>query len=435
MGVRVPFWAVFGFRIRSSKGVADIPTVLLRRAALFVFSAVLAGCGQAYAPARSAAQTVAGTGAVSAETGYKVDYSFRGHPSGATPTGLTSFDGAQYGTTIAGGTHTFGGVFVRNATGVKMLYSFQGGTDGASPTGALVAFGGKLYGTTEYGGAAGDGTVFSIDTQGNEHVVYAFKGGSDGAAPAMGALLGHNGALYGTASAGGEPSCRVGKGVGCGIIFSVTAAGSERVLHRFRGKPDGAAPMGSLIESGGKIYGTTEFGGLHDNGSIFAFSGTSVHLLYSFKGYPDGANPYAGLVLSHGTFYGTTAFGGAFDYSGTVYSLSRGVEHVLHSFRGTPDGAVPVGSLTLIDGTFYGTTEYGGSNERGCTGRGIGGCGIIFRITASGNQKTLHVFRGFPDGSNPWGSPILRGDRLYGTTTSGGRGGEGTIFSMPRPAK
>lgn len=375
-------------------------------------------------------------GVVTGQTGYKVIYSFNGYPSGATPTGLTTFHGAQYGTTINGGAHTFGSVYVRNAAGVKMLYSFKGGADGASPTGTLASFGGKLYGTTEYGGSAGDGTVFSVDAKGNEHVVYTFKGGSDGAAPAMGALLNYKGALYGTTSAGGKPSCRVGSAVGCGIIFYVTPAGDEHVLHRFAGKPDGAAPMGSLIESDGKFYGTTEFGGDDDNGSVFRLSGTSEHRLYSFKGYPDGANPYAGLVLSDSTFYGTTAFGGAFDYSGTVYAVSSsGVEHVLHSFRGGSDGAVPVGGVNAVNGVLYGTTEYGGNNGRGCTGHGISGCGVIFSITTSGDEKTLYRFKGSPDGARPWVSPIPQGGLLYGTTTSGGRGGEGSLFSIPRSSK
>jgi uncharacterized repeat protein (TIGR03803 family) len=436
VGVRVPFWAVRALLSDPRKVIAAISPASLRITALFACSSILAGCGQGYAPARSASQSLAAIGAATPQTGYKLVYSFKGYPSGATPTGLTVFHAAKYGTTINGGAHTFGGVFVRNPAGVKMLYSFEGGADGASPTGALTAFGDKLYGTTEYGGSAGDGTVFSIDTKGNEHIVYTFKGGSDGAAPVMGALLDYKGALYGTTSAGGEPGCRVGSTVGCGIIFSVTPAGKERVLHRFAGKRDGAAPMGSLIESGRKLYGTTEFGGDYDNGSVFEVNGSAEHQLYSFKGYPDGANPYAGLVVSGGTFYGTTAFGGAFDNSGTVFAVNpSGVEHVLYSFRGYPDGAVPVAGLTADNHVLYGTTEYGGLSQHGCTGRGSNGCGVLFSITTSGKEKTLHRFRGVPDGAHPWVSPIRQGALLYGTTTSGGRKGAGSLFSIPQASK
>ena len=167
----------------------------------------------------------------------------------------------------------------------------------------------------------------------------------------MGALLDYKGALYGTTSAGGEQGCRVGSAVGCGIIFSVTPAGKERVLHRFAGKRDGAAPMGSLIESGRKLYGTTEFGGDFDDGSVFEVErqrpsiGSTVS-----KAIPMVRTHTPASSVIDGTFYGTTAFGGAFDYSGTVYAVNpSGVEHVLHSFRGYPDGAVPVAGMTAVN--------------------------------------------------------------------------------------
>ncbi|HEY2474255.1 MAG TPA: choice-of-anchor tandem repeat GloVer-containing protein [Candidatus Cybelea sp.] len=399
----------------------------------FLCGVVLASCGQVTNPVPSSPHIA---GAAASAAGYKLVYSFRGYPSGETPTGITSFRGALYGTTIDGGTHTFGTVFVRTATGVKTLYSFKGGSDGSGPTGALVPFGGKLYGTTEYGGPAGDGTVFNISATGHEQVVYSFNGGTDGAVPIMDALVAVNGALYGTTSAGGDSSCHVGQAVGCGVVFSVTPQRAEHVLHRFGSKAgDGAVPIGGLVESGGNFFGTTEFGGSYGNGTVYALTSSgSEHRLYNFKGYPDGANPFAGVTLYQGTFYGTTAFGGAFDYSGTVYSLdSSGTERVLHSFRGFPDGATPIASLSVFGGVLYGTTQYGGDDGHQCLGHGVEGCGVVFTITTSGNEKTLYRFKGVPDGANPWMSPILSGKRLYGTTVSAGRLRHGSIFALPAP--
>lgn len=406
-----------------------------KSAAAFLGGVILTSCGQAMSPVASSPQVA---GAVAPAAGYKLVYSFPGYPSGQTPTGITYFRGALYGTTINGGAHTFGTVFVRTATGVKTLYSFKGGSDGSGPTGTLVPFDGKLYGTTEYGGPAGDGTVFSIDTQGHEQVVYSFKGGTDGATPTMDSLVAANGALYGTTSAGGDSSCDVGQAVGCGVVFSVKPPRAEHVLHRFGSKAgDGAAPMGRLVESGGNFYGTTEFGGSYRNGTVYEMTSSgSEHRLYNFKGYPDGANPFAGVTLYQGTFYGTTAFGGAFDYSGTVYSLdSGGTERVLYSFRGIPDGAAPIDSLSVIGGVLYGTTQYGGDDGQECLGHGVEGCGVVFSITTSGNEKTLYRFKGEPDGANPWTGLILGGKRLYGTTVSGGSLGEGSIFALPAPAQ
>jgi uncharacterized repeat protein (TIGR03803 family) len=162
-------------------------------------SVILAGCARA---GNSTPLPLQAAALLSLQTDYHTLYSFKGHPSGATPTGLTAFQGALYGTAAEGGAHTFGSIFVRNSAGVRMLYSFKGGKDGAEPEGALVALDGNLYGTTGYGGARGDGTVFAISNAGVERVLYSFKGGTDGATPILGTLLVAGGTLYGTTSAG-----------------------------------------------------------------------------------------------------------------------------------------------------------------------------------------------------------------------------------------
>jgi uncharacterized repeat protein (TIGR03803 family) len=392
---------------------------------------VLAGCARAGnsmpLPPQGAAD------AVSSQTDDRVLYSFKGYPSGSGPTGLTAFQGALYGTAAEGGAHTFGSVFVRNSTGARMLYNFEGGHDGAEPEGALVALNGTLYGTTGYGGARGDGTVFTIDTAGVERVIYSFKGGMDGATPILGTLLVDNGRLYGTTSAGGDSKCHVLSSDGCGVVFSVTPSGTENVLHRFSGNPQGANPVGPLIDVHGALYGTTASGGAYNDGSVFKISSGSLQTLYSFKGYPDGAVPYAGVIEHDGTIYGTTAVGGAYDDSGTVFSLSSsGTERVLHSFKGYPDGAVPYDQLTYAGGVLYGTTQFGGDAGKKCTG-GILGCGIIFSITTSGDENVLYQFKGVPDGTSPWSSLIREGAVLYGTTLSGGANNKGSIFSFELP--
>ena len=60
------------------------------------------------------------------------------------------------------------------ASGFRILYSFKGGSDGAQPYSAPVELGGLLYGTTAAGGTGcgglGCGTVFAIDATGLERV-------------------------------------------------------------------------------------------------------------------------------------------------------------------------------------------------------------------------------------------------------------------------
>ena len=81
---------------------------------------------------------------------------------------------------------------------------------------------------------------------------------------------------------------------------------------------------------------------------------------------------------------------------------------MLHNFAGIAsgkqdgDGAEPNGGLVLDKkGAIYGTSYYGGNEGGSC---GSVGCGTVFKLappTKNGGawtQKTLHVFKGIPDG-------------------------------------
>jgi uncharacterized repeat protein (TIGR03803 family) len=146
-----------------------------------------------------------------------------------------------------------------------VLHRFEGHSDGANPNGGLVAVNGVFYGTTNSGGRGcpqgpGCRIIFAIAAAGQEHVVYRFKGGTDGSSPS-GTLVWLHGRLYGSTSGGGTASpCSSGSGTGCGTVFSVDTSGNERVLYRFRGDADGGSPNGSLLALNGKLYGTTYSG-------------------------------------------------------------------------------------------------------------------------------------------------------------------------------
>jgi uncharacterized repeat protein (TIGR03803 family) len=87
--------------------------------------------------------------------------------------------------------------------------------------------------------------------------------------------------------------------------------------------------------------------------------------------------------------------------------------------------ASPIGELVEGgDGSFYGTTSTGGT----------GGFGTIFKITPAGVMTTLAEFSGNGStnkGARPAGGLILAQDgNFYGTTAKGGAGDLGTIFKM-----
>ncbi|HEY6578016.1 MAG TPA: choice-of-anchor tandem repeat GloVer-containing protein [Rhizomicrobium sp.] len=125
-----------------------------------------------------------------------------------------------------------------------VLYSFSGGKDGATPTAGLLYQNGTFYGVTSAGGTSGVGAVFAFDpATKKEKVLHSFKGFADGDAP-FGGLLYHGGQLFGTTEYGGTN--------GSGTVYSVDpATRAERVIYIFRGGKDGDQPMSNLIYRGG----------------------------------------------------------------------------------------------------------------------------------------------------------------------------------------
>src|SRR5580692_13029653 len=84
-----------------------------------------------------------------------------------------------------------------------VLHAFSAGTDGAVPSPIIRDAQGNLYGTTKFGGipSCGEdtcGTVYKVDSAGNETVLYRFEGGSNGSDPVAGLVREAAGNLYGT---------------------------------------------------------------------------------------------------------------------------------------------------------------------------------------------------------------------------------------------
>lgn len=399
---------------------------------------------------------------------FNVLYSFKGSPDGAYPFAGLVMDNAGnfYGTTqggacLAGGIAFCGTVFTLDPAGNETILTRLGGVSGAptNPYANLVRdTAGDLYGTTRDGGAFGLGTVFKIDASGNGTVLHSFLF-SDGAEPYGGLVMDTAGNLYGTTSAGGPGT----PGTVFGTIFKLDTSGNYTVLHTFT-LSDGAGPTAApIMDAAGNLYGTTSGGGSSiDTGvcsiDITNFGCGTVYkldpsgnliVLHNFTG-GDGWSPSAPLIMDNaGNLYGTTTAGGS-TFNGAACTLSGGLGQngcgtvfkldpfgnltVLHSFTGGSDGAAPYYGGLVMDAAnnVYGTTLAGGTGA--CTGRNaiIIGCGIVFKVNSSSNERVLYSFTGASDGAFPYGGLVIDGTgNLYGTTSEFlALGGYGTVFKL-----
>jgi uncharacterized repeat protein (TIGR03803 family) len=425
--------------------------------------AVVSGCGGAQSP-NGASGAIPPGPAITTRAGlgvsfwqqprsapdYTTIYTFKGSGDGAFPeSSLIAVKGMLFGTTSEGGTgngsvcqdSSCGTVFTVSISGTqRVLHSFKGyPSDGGSPDYGLTAIKNSFYGTTPLGGngqcgtsssgsyPTGCGIVFKLTRSGKEDVLYTFEANADGAYPEAGLTL-VNGTFYGTTAQGGSGSCIGSSFCGYGTVFAVSPSGMERVLYRFKGGNDGLYPSGNLLVANGMLYGTAQGGApgcsRYGCGIVFVVTASGKErVIYRFKEKSDGSGPNGGLVVLNGKLYGTTGAGGA-SGKGTVFEISTtGSERVLYSFKGGTDGAGPEAGLVAVNGALYGTTWAGGGS------RCQYGCGTIFKITASGTESVLHLYKYVTgDAEHPKAALTDLSGTLYGTTFYGGGGG--TVFGI-----
>ncbi len=257
-------------------------------------------------------------------------YNFTGGADGGGPLGnlIRDVAGNFYGTAYFGGTLNAGVVFELSPEGHEtVLYSFTGGADGGYPWAGLARdSAGHLYGTTAYGGSGNAGVVFELDAAGQETVLYSFTGKADGGYPFQGVIRDTAGNLYGATSGGGIGSSNCYRG--CGVVYKLDTAGNQTVLYSFTGASDGGNPYSAIVrDDKGSLYGTAAGGGDNSgtlgHGVVYSVSpaGTET-VLHTFTGRSDGAIPYGGLVAdAAGTLCGTTSAGGK-QNAGVVYLLT-----------------------------------------------------------------------------------------------------------------
>jgi uncharacterized repeat protein (TIGR03803 family) len=216
----------------------------------------------------------------------------------------------------------------------------------------------------------------------------------------------------------------------------------------------------------GALYGTTRFGGVHGDGTVFRQEpdGTNT-TIFNFSS-ANGIGPAGGVILaSDGNFYGTTGGGGRFK-QGVLFRITQaGVYTVLYSF-GVGDGIQPTSPpIEGADGNLYGTTNGNSKVYKYdmATGKvtkiytatthgfsffasplqttegslyvtanlGALGVGSVIKLSPSGKYLNSYSFTGGTGGAYPIGPVIQATDgNIYGTTWIGGTYNLGTIYKV-----
>jgi len=259
-------------------------------------------------------------------TGFEVLYNFTGREDDLGPMGGLSLSGnTLYGTT--GIAENSASVFSVTADGssFKTLHYFstkyQNGTntDGARAVAGVIVVSNTLYGAAQRGGLYGNGTVFAMSTDGTSFRLlhtFAATPNTDGAYPSSAlTLLGTR--LYGTTQFGGS--------FGGGTIYRLNTDGTG-FTNLFSFPPplpgDVIWPSG-LTVIGNSFYGTTEHTifKINTDGSGFATLYTFGPIYGSTQTNLNGAFPWADMLAAGNLLYGTASGGGIFG-DGTIFSFA-----------------------------------------------------------------------------------------------------------------
>lgn len=316
-------------------------------------------------------------------------------------------DGNFYGTTSNGGQHGTGGIFRVTSQGeFALLKSFPALTGpgfstnvgGAHPAGRLAFDGNFLIGTAREGGAAGQGTLFSLPvlpTVGGLVTLVDFDF-TKGSYPEGGVLRIAEGIYLGLCTRGGDYAA--------GTAWRYQEPGTFTKFFDFDGPQHGAAPHGEFIPWGdGSYAASARSGGGSNLGTVFRLTTSGLYIgVIPFDG-TDGATPSA-LSPIPGGIIGTTRSGGAHN-AGTVFRVTAATPpETLHHFTAAGVREPWAPPVEGGDGQYYGLTKYGGTH----------GEGSAFRLTASGSLTELASFTGSP-GQTPSGEPVFGPDgALYG---------------------
>jgi uncharacterized repeat protein (TIGR03803 family) len=363
-------------------------------------------------------------------------------------------DGNFYGTTLEGGASGHGTLFAMSPLGaVTTLYSFTGENDGSQPGADLIQAGdGNFYGTTVYGGAYDDGTVFRWAPGGALITLVSFDD-YNGANPQAPLVVGTDGNIYGTTQNGGasgngvifrvninSPSVQISGQpagqtafFGAKAVFSVAVTGNPPIFYQW-------SRNGTNLTDGGNISGSMSrvltVGNVGPSDS--AIYSVTVSNAFESTATSDGA--FLDVILSPPQFTTpptsqTATVGGSAEFDVTVVGdLPLTFQWQSNGVNLTDGGNVSGATTSSL--TLSGLTQKSDATYSIIVSNAVGTVSAeatlsVYPVSTPGTVlASLYWFTGGADGATPNGLTLGTNGVLYGTTQSGGAYNGGTVFSV-----
>ncbi len=350
---------------------------------------------------------------------FAILHDFEYAQDGSNPLGRPSLNSSGEIVSLAsnGGTNNFGTVYTYNMDGTFSKVYDLSLPLSGSIPHGLVSNGNSFLGTTQNGGTQNQGVVFQLELDGTRTEIHSLDPFNDGQLPNDDLLVLDDGTIYGTARFGGL--------IQSGTVFAITPDGSFTAFHHFTGGAQGQFPIGGVtLHSNGQLYGTTSSGGDFGNGVIYTFNDGDYEVVASLFTFVNGGGSEATMVEANGgKLYGLARLGGSSN-NGTLFEFDpvTNAVNVMHSFNGATDGSYPRSDLILhSDGALYGTTSSSGPN----------GGGTLFKYDFDTGFEVLHSFDPSTDGNNSAAGVIedLSTGNVIGFCKEGGLFNMGSAYS------
>jgi uncharacterized repeat protein (TIGR03803 family) len=346
--------------------------------------------------------------------------------TGDQPLGKLVQNGTKFlGMCSRGGSNGTGTIYEwdpANPTTVVKKYNFLTNNydNTVNPGSTLCLFNSKFYAVSYNGGYTNQGNLFEYDYVANTITKKkTFNAAENGRTP-LGKPVLLNGKIYGICYQG--PQEIFGTPYGCLWEFDPSnSVYSRKFLFDYpNSAANGRAPVSAPIAYNGKLYGTTNNGGISDIGLLYEYDpATSTYIKKDMQPIA-GSFPVGEPAVYNNKLYGMTNANGIGN-NGIIYSYDPATGVLSKLFDVQNGGSnTPNGAFTLYNNKLYGTTSGGGVNNSG---------GIIMYDPVANTASTVASFTA-GGGNNVSNAPTLYNNKFYMTAFSGGSNGRGSILQF-----